>query len=162
MTWKEIASIRLTGISSLWLGVSWNPSKRHKDIANKLMTFLEDRRVLFNPYELENPVHCQQSVIQIREFITELLFDVDTDTEIAIALRMIRASCRKFLDTIEYNKDSPGLRYRYEMGMGEGFVFDSAMGELRAAIGFQIAQLMVMFKLDCEGELLLILPPPID
>ena len=50
----EIAN-RITGISTPVFGVSWNPPTLDSDIAKKLLTFFEDRRVLYrSPYHLEN------------------------------------------------------------------------------------------------------------
>ncbi len=39
-----------------------------------MIAFLEDRRVLYVPDELEVPSHCVQSVIEIRRCLTEELF----------------------------------------------------------------------------------------
>jgi len=75
MTFKEIVS-RITGFSFPLFGVSWNPSKPEIEVARKVITFLEDRRVLFIVYELESPSHCAESIVKIREFLTEQLFNL--------------------------------------------------------------------------------------
>ncbi len=48
MTFTEIAH-RLTGISSPFFGVSWVPPEADVTIAQRVLVFLEDRRVLFAP-----------------------------------------------------------------------------------------------------------------
>jgi len=101
---------RITGISCPIFGISWNPSKMHVDIADKVVTFLEDRRVLYNPYELEMPKHCKESVIKIREFLTEQLYDIDRDSELGQILRGMRSACRKFLDSTEKSHFSKKLK----------------------------------------------------
>lgn len=50
MIFREIRE-RLTGISCPIFGVSWNPSETERTKAIKIIRFLEDRRVLYNPYE---------------------------------------------------------------------------------------------------------------
>jgi hypothetical protein len=155
MTFKEIAS-KITGFSFPIFGISWNPSKPEIVVARKVMTFLEDRRVLYVVYELETPKHCTESVIKIREFLTEQLFDLDAKSELATTLRAIRSACRKFLDTIQsqYYFDKSNR----DFGMGEQIHFYNAMGELRATIGILIGKILVMHGLDFEGQLIEIIP----
>ncbi|WP_428544101.1 DUF6650 family protein [Profundibacter sp.] len=57
MKFKEVLS-RVTGLSSPVCGVSWTPPEAQITTARKLVTFLEDRRVLYNPSEMEVPIHC--------------------------------------------------------------------------------------------------------
>jgi uncharacterized protein DUF6650 len=159
MTFKEVAS-KITGFSFPIFGISWNPSKPEIEIAKKVMTFLEDRRVLYVVYELESPQHCAESVIKIREFLTEQLFDLKHDSELSKVLRAMRSCCRKFLDEIQKS-------YYYEkanrdFGMGEKIHFYNEMGELRATMGILIAKILVMHGLDFEGQLIEIIPFEID
>ena len=48
---KEIIR-RLTGFSTPFFGISWQPPESERKTIRKLFNFLEDRRVLFNPYML--------------------------------------------------------------------------------------------------------------
>ena len=57
------------------------------------MRFLEDRRVLYNPFAWEEPGHCVDSV---------LLGNLPpTTSELAPYLKAIRGACRKFLDAMQ-------------------------------------------------------------
>jgi len=155
MTFKEIAS-KITGFSFPLFGLSWNPSKPEIEIARNLITFLEDRRVLYVIYELETPSHCTESVIKIREFITEQLFLLDPKSELSNTLRGIRNACRKFLNNIQpqYYFD----KSISDFGMGEKIHFYNAMGELRATIGVLIGKIIIMHGINFEGQLLNIIP----
>lgn len=159
MTYKEIAN-KITGFSCPIFGVSWTPPKLEIETATKIVTFLEDRRVLYNPYELEMPSHCQQSVIKIREFLTDQLNNTDKDSELGRIIRGMRSACRKFLDSTQ---KSP-FRKEIERGagihlsMGMTMEFYSGIGELRGTMGILIGKLLVMFGLDCESDLLKIIP----
>jgi hypothetical protein len=61
---------RINGISTPIFGVSWNPGKPERDIARQVISYLEDRRVLYAPSERELPSHCVDSVLQMRQFLT--------------------------------------------------------------------------------------------
>ena len=65
MKFKDMVK-RLNGISTPIFGVSWNPIETDKDSAKEIISFLEYRRVLYNPSEMEMPDHCVQSVLEIR------------------------------------------------------------------------------------------------
>lgn len=68
---------RLTGVTSPFFGVSWNPSEAEVTTARRVISFLEDRRVLYRPTEMEVPEHCIQSVLEIRRFLTVELSHLD-------------------------------------------------------------------------------------
>lgn len=160
MTFKEIAN-RITGISTPVFGISWNPPVLERQVAEKIITYLEDKRVLYNPFELETPEHCKQSILSIREFLTQQLFVVDRDTELSKVLRAMRNSCRKFLDTITSNElyfHTNEGRLLNNFGLAGQMLFYSGIGELRATFGIMIAKLLVMHGIDCENNLVNILP----
>jgi len=145
---KQIAK-NLTGFSTPIFGVSWNPPKTERAIVRKLLIFLEDRRVLYVPYDFEMPAYVDQSIIEIRKRLTDDLELLDEKSEISGHLRAMRAACRKFLA-------QPAKRY-LRMHNEEFF---AALGELRAIFGIHIGQLAVKYGIDLEQELVAILPIP--
>jgi hypothetical protein len=61
---------RLTGVTTPLGGVSWETLPDvDKEVLSRLVPFLEDRRVIYNPTEVEIPEHCVDSVMQIRRFL---------------------------------------------------------------------------------------------
>lgn len=154
MKFKEIAS-RLTGFSIPVFGISWNPPKSHVATARKVIAFLEDRRVLFNPYAWEVPEHCVQSAIEIRKFLTNEIGELEGDG-LPNNLRAIRASCRKFLDTLQ--ADGLPNQHRFHSTMGDR-TFNSALGELRSSVGLHVAIIATQHGLDVPEELAPIIPP---
>lgn len=70
------------------------------------------------------------------------------------------SSCRKFLDITQkpyINKEIPqaiGLH----SSLSFTIEFYSGVGELRGTFGALVGNLLVMFGLDCEGDLLRIIP----
>jgi hypothetical protein len=149
MKFDEIVS-RLTGISVPIFGISWNPPETERKIARRVIAFLENRRVLYAPFDYEVPGHCIQSVIEMRHFLTTELQALDSDKEIAQSLRAMRAACRKFLDDDPWH-GSP-------RGYPSPRMLESALGELRGVFGIHIARLAAQNGLDVEDDLAVILP----
>lgn len=155
MNFKEIAS-RLTGFSVPIFGISWEPPEPEIKAARRVVAFLEDRRVLFSPSEMEVPDHCVQSVLEIRHFLTSELGHLDTSSELAQSLRGMRAASRKFLD--EVGKDKDVVRYGGHKGHWASWVFNGALGEMRGVFGLHIAKVAAQYGLDIEDDLAKILP----
>lgn len=156
MKFREVAN-RLTGISTPVFGVSWQPPKSEVAVAARVLNFLADRRVLYNPSELEMPEHCVTSVIEIRHFLTDELGELDAKSDLAATLRAMRAACRKFLDTTQGRDDMPGWRGGAPWGYA-AWVIETALGEMRGVLGVHIAQLSARYGLDVEEELAQIIP----
>lgn len=154
---SEIAS-RLTGISTPLGGASWEPGVSDVEVARRVLTFLEDRRVLYTPFEAEMPEHCVASVLQIREFLTDELTKGGVADELTASMRAMRASCRKFLDTVGPAPPSP-----QPFGGPAGWAFNQALGELRGVFGVHIGQLAVRYDVELPDHMAEMLPaPPTD
>src|ERR1700739_2120823 len=155
MKFSEIAN-RLTGISTPFGGASWQPAEMEIATARRVVAFLEDRRVLYEPGEMEVPSHCVHSVIEIRHCLSDELGKLDGGSELAASLRAMRAACRKFLE-----RGAPdgrdGIHYANSGGY-HSWTFGSALGELRGAVGVHVARIAAAFKLDVEDRLASILP----
>ena len=97
MKFKTILS-RLTGLSCPIFGISWNPSESEVTIATRIIRYLEDKRVLFNPSEMESPSYCVKSTIQIREYLTSEMQNMNTDSKLFEFTKAMRIAARKFID----------------------------------------------------------------
>ena len=155
MKFREILS-RITGISTPVFGVSWNPPAPHVTSAKKIIAFLEDRRVLFNPYHMEDPRHCIESVIEVRRFLTEQIGNISGSEGLPQNLRAMRAACRKFLDDVKNTNGRIGRPHGHSMS--DDWIFYSAIGELRGVFGIHVAAIAAQHGLDVEGDLSSILP----
>ncbi len=159
MHYKEILS-RLTGFSVPIFGVTWNPPEPEVAVARRIITFLEDRRVFYNPYHMEMEYHCVESILETRKFLTEVIGGLGEKSELASHLRAIRASCRQFLDTVGEPGRPRHNHHRYH-GPFETEFFQS-LGQLRASAGIHIGAIAVMYGLSVEGPLAEILPPTVE
>jgi hypothetical protein len=143
LTFKELAS-RLNGVQIPIFGVQWVPTEPERKVVRDVLIFFEDRRVLYNPSAWEMESQVTESVLRIREVLTEALQRLGESSNAAPAMRAMRAACREYLD------DS---RQRY----GHDFSID--LGRLRALFGLQIAFLAIQYGIDLEDDLASIIPP---
>jgi hypothetical protein len=95
MRFKEIIT-RLTGLNLGPVGASWSPPEPEVSKAKRIITCLEDRRVLYNPESLEVPEHCVRPIIEIRHFLTDELSKAREDSPLTASLRGMRASVGNF------------------------------------------------------------------
>lgn len=156
MKFREALS-RITGISVPVFGIQWNPPEAERAVAKRVLTFLEDRRVLYVPSEMEVPQHGVQSVLRIREFLTSELGRLTGDGQLAQSLRAMRAACRKFLDAVG-PEDGPVVRHAFERNHYASWEFNQAMGEMRGVFGVYIAILAATHGIDVEPGLATIVP----
>jgi len=148
ITFKKIAK-RITGVSIPIFGISWTPPEFDKDIAGKLISYLEDRRALFYPYDMEIPYHVKESIMQIRIYITDLLQQIDSDSALVPNLKLMRAACRKYLD------ENPKSDKRHRYFGPENII---SLGELRAVFGRNLDEICVKYGIDLDSDLEEILP----
>lgn len=161
MKFKEIVN-RINGVSCPIFGVSWDPGQADVEVARKVVAFVEVRRVLFAGYGGEVPDQCVQSVIEIRDFLTEQIGQ-GRIAELANPLRVMRRYCVGFLTRVGVNERAGrGDRFLFsEPGyMMMDYFFGEALGELRAGVGMQVAIIAASFGLDVEDDLAQTLPAP--
>lgn len=159
---------RLTGISTPVFGVSWNPSQLDVDVARRLLTSLEDRRMLFAPEAWRHPAYVVGSVYEVRVELTKVLnqvsHDVGRETPVGEGALAMRAACRKFLTRI----GPAGFQPRNARADDAPFdtveleTLMTALGELRAVFGIHIARISVAYGIDVEEGLASILPEEAD
>jgi hypothetical protein len=158
MKFKDIAR-RVTGLSCPIFGIEWNPPLPESETARKVIVYLEDKRVLYNPYEMESPSHCMESVIQMREYLTSSIADLSAASKLSETLRGMRASCRRFLDKTQAEWYFDKKKGRIEkLGMSGEIKFYNDMGVFRGEMGVFIVHILIMYGIDCESDLLKIVP----
>ena len=144
---------RLTGFSTPLVGASWQAPAAERDVAAQLLARLEDRRVLYSPSEGEVPHHCAQSVIDIRQMLSDALATLGGKGVLAEHIRAMGSASRRFLDRI--GSDYDAMR---EGGHYLSWEFLDALGQMRALFGVHLAMIAARYDLDVRGNLRDILP----
>ena len=139
----------IKSISTPFGGLSWDISTTEREVIRKLIIFLEDRAVLFNPYQLEDLRWVIKSISEIRQYLTETLQKLDETTPLIYYLKAMRASCRKFMNNTKDCKFG---------GMIEKAETFASLGEVRAMFGFYLKDLVSKFNIDIEEGLMSIFP----
>lgn len=149
---------RITGIAVPFGGISWSdPGPSDAEKVREFILFLEDRRVLYNAYDLEVVSQVERSVQEIREQCTRTLQALPPKAFAVVPVRSIREACRRFHDDQQEEFrffDFDGHRRSREGSPG----FFAALGAFRAVVGVQVAQLAAHYDLDVEGDLAAVLP----
>ncbi len=163
MKFREVAN-RLDGFSTPIFGMSWTPAVLDRDVAHKVVTFIEARRVLFSSHTNEVPRECVESVLAIRDFLTEVLGAGGIASELTGPLRLIRRYCIRFLERVGATETqdpaAAGRRLFRDAHWGmHDYWFGEALGELRAGVGLQVAVIAAAFGLDVDDALGSQLPP---
>ena len=148
---KQLAK-RLTGISTPIGGISWTPPVDERNVAKQLLVYLEDRRVLFMPYDREYGPFVMKSIIEIRQRLTQDLEKISRSSVLGESISAMRASCRKFLTETQDNPKHYGRKR----------LIWETLGELRAICGLHIARIACAYDLTIEEQLVPILPAEYD
>lgn len=159
---RREAKRRLTGLTLPTVfgtgggGATWETHPGDRALAVAVLQYLEDRRVLYEPFEAEMPRACITSVGEIRGHIAGFIAEAQSP-ELRNPLRAIQAACREFLTEMQGNR----LMWAAEGG-AESWLFNQALGSLRARVGTSVAIIVETFDIDVDEHLSKIMPPPID
>jgi len=149
---------RLTGAGGFGFSVNWEKVPGDKRVAEQVIGYLEDRRVLFRKRSGEDGMYCVMSANDVRHFLTGQLAEAKPGKSLATSIRAMRAAFREFVDAA--GLDAENFRSnRSGMPTNE---FSLALGELRSRVGLQVALIADRYEIDVEEELAEILPPPLD
>ena|SRR5262245_60221247 len=90
LDFKDIAS-RISGFSCPIFRVSRNSPELARTKARRVVRYMADKRVLFNPYELEIRKHCVDSINEIRTYLTEEL----AKPTLTLSLLLVSHACEQ-------------------------------------------------------------------
>lgn len=142
----------ITGLSCPIFGLQWNAPTIEADEAKQIVLFLEDRRVLFNPINMEDIGQCAQSVIGIRAELTKRLQTLPNNSNLAKSLKRMRKACQDFNDKLGHPKF---LKFDAPV---QTSMFERELFKLREKCGVSIAEIAVAYGLDVDDGLASIIP----
>jgi hypothetical protein len=149
-------NINLTGINMPGgFGVTWEYVTSEKETAASLLTFFENRRVLYHPFSNQCPGKVVISVLQVRSKIQSAMESLGRETYLHQLLALMRKTALSFLEYATANCEGDvscdDCRVR-DTGCLEG------LREFRREMGSALAGLCISFDLDVEEQLASIMP----
>ena len=139
--------IRITGVDTPLGGISWEYSETSKRGIKELFYFLEAKRILTNPVEMEIKSWCVVSTIEIKAKIAEILGKYDFNSETISCLRSMVDACNSFLDRLDA-VPVEGIIYKNSNGDWENLIFSEAMRTFRATFKEKIDYLSTAYDLN--------------
>jgi hypothetical protein len=146
-----------TGVGAFGFSINWEKVPGDEEVARRVITYLEDRRLLFGERHTQDQMHCVGSAIGIRNFLTKELMNGKPGKSLAASLRAMRAACRNFVEAA--GPDARNFRFR------DGHhtdLFSLALGELHTLVGLQLAVIANQYGIEIEDDLARILPPDVS
>jgi len=125
---------RVTGISTAFFGVSWQPPPAERETLRRFIIALGDRRILYHDGCGIARRNMIDSCSKIRDAVSVALEDLPESSKAMPYLEDIRAACHQFQTYIERHFDSSGYGNPEES-------FYMAIGELRGSIGRALADI---------------------
>lgn len=122
--------------------------KVDKQLAQELVVFLENKRVLYVQHAWEVPAECVDSVMDMRRYITDKIHDTG-EGELKTNLTDIRRACIKFLSICTNDGD----RHR-DMRHLPRNEFECNLSDFRQSVSNVILPLIIKHQLTVEPDLL--------
>jgi len=84
---------RPTGAGAFGFSLNWEKVPGDEEVARRVITFLEDRRLLFGERHSEDELHCARSAIEIRRFLTDELAKAKPGRSLAESPGVSQGTC---------------------------------------------------------------------
>jgi hypothetical protein len=158
--WAEPALL-LFGVLMLLFGV---PSLKdllfddsEQKLAEQVVTYLENKGILFVSVCYEHPSDCHNSASEVRDDLTELMREMDRDTVVFNCTDRIRLRCASFMRELE-RLGAHRTHYSSELSTIQEVQFKQLITSLREDCSQPIAEISAAFHVVVRGDLAAILP----
>lgn len=141
--------VRVTGVGLLGFSLDVEYVKSNKTVVRRVLTQLEDMRVLADHYLREDPEFCRLAVDKIRNILNLEIPNVKHGGTLEASFKRMRKSARDFVSAAGPHSQHFMNDQRYFWGCLEA---------LRTSIGEEVVALAAEFKVDLDDELLRSLP----
>jgi hypothetical protein len=157
-TMREIMTYRPTGIGGFGFSINWEKEPGDEDVARRVVTFLENRRLLFGERHCEDELECVHSAIEIRNRLTDELAQAKPGKSLDGSIRAMRVAFREFVEAA-----GPGARnFMQRYGFPGMDPFSTALEKLRTLVGLHLQVIADRYDINIEPDLAQILPPDVS
>lgn len=136
----------LNGLSTYLGGISWSKTTSSKEMFTHLLFFLESKRILVNPVELEFKDWCIESVLDIKQQLVNITQEVKLKDFDADRIRNLIDACNQYLDVVT-PMDLPRIIYKRDGEHWADLSFDRAMKTFRNSFKQEIKKIEKKYRL---------------
>ncbi|WP_330998639.1 DUF6650 family protein [Pectinatus frisingensis] len=133
-------------------GISWEYTENERRQIQKLFYFLESKRLLINPADMELPDQCAQSAVEIKEFLVGLLCGFRFSKDVESHLKELCVACNVFLDEINF-RQQPHIIYKNNSGDWADSNFSTIMKTFRKVFRTKIAYMEENYGLSFDNHI---------
>jgi Family of unknown function (DUF6650) len=150
--------VRITSIGTPWFSVGWEYRESDADVVRRVFSFLEDRRVLYEPLNAQIFSYVGQSAAQIRQMLDQELGTGLVSDQLSKSFKAILSALRKFMNDLEKLEQRQGSGLSDPLEVRDQQVL--ALGEMRGRVNPILASLAEKYRIEVEEELAAALQAP--
>ena len=144
--------IKLNGISVPIGGISWEYTESGQKGIQEMFYYLESKRLLINPKEMENKEWSEKSAIEIKNKLVDILSRYKYDQNIITIIKQMVDACNEFLDNMQ-RVEVRGILYKNLQSDWEDLEYGVAMKKIRKIFRDNIKLLAETYNITFSKEI---------
>ncbi|GCA65824.1 hypothetical protein KGMB01110_02600 [Mediterraneibacter butyricigenes] len=144
--------IKLNGISVPIGGISWEYTESGQKGIQEMFYYLESKRLLINPKEMENKEWSEKSAIEIKNKLVDILSRYKYDQNIITIIKQMVDACNEFLDNMQ-RVEVRGILYKNLQSDWEDLEYGVAMKKFRKIFRGSIKLLAETYNITFSKEI---------
>lgn len=144
--------IKLNGISVPIGGISWEYTESGQKGIQEMFYYLESKRLLINPKEMENKEWSEKSAIEIKNKLVDILSRYKYDQNIITIIKQMVDACNEFLDNMQ-RVEVRGILYKNLQSDWEDLEYGVAMKKFRETFRDNIKILAETYNITFSKEI---------
>lgn len=144
--------IKLNGISVPIGGISWEYTESGQKGIQEMFYYLESKRLLINPKEMEKKEWSEKSAIEIKNKLVDILSRYKYDQNIITIIKQMVDACNEFLDNMQ-RVEVRGILYKNLQSDWEDLEYGVAMKKFRETFRDNIKLLAETYNITFSKEI---------
>lgn len=149
---KRYMGIKLNGISVPIGGISWEYTESGQKGIQEMFYYLESKRLLINPKEMEKKEWSEKSAIEIKNKLVDILSRYKYDQNIITIIKQMVDACNEFLDNMQ-RVEVRGILYKNLQSDWEDLEYGVAMKKFRKIFRDNIKLLAETYNITFSKEI---------
>ena len=144
--------IKLNGISVPIGGISWEYTESGQKGIQEMFYYLESKRLLINPKEMEKKEWSEKSAIEIKNKLVDILSRYKYDQNIITIIKQMVDACNEFLDNMQ-RVEVRGILYKNLQSEWGNLEYGVAMKKFRKIFRDNIKLLAETYNITFSKEI---------